>query len=399
MNLCDIVIDPGHGGDMAAGHSSPIGVQGPGGTLEKDVTLRLAQRLVDALGSTARLTRDGDVNLTLAARADIARSACARAFVSLHANSGRPGERGAEAWVHDRASMASKGLAARLLAALGALPNVPPARGVKTGQMAVLTPESLAPETAACLLEVDFLSDPDGERRLDDDNAVGAIAAALASALRDQVRATPSLPATPLSLPARRPASAPAPARAQIQYSSVRGNNNAQRNGFGQTHGQHELYGFQRGARALDESNNPQAQPKEPPGDLAFVSRRGDGSYGPGEISVVPVDTSDSWPKARKAFLVRWTEANVGNGPMGQYTTKCWITDDNAPDTAGSVFEKEIPSDGLGTHATVDREVRVDPQGPGHYTIHVSLNTSHAEEGPPGFYANNENTYGIILDY
>jgi N-acetylmuramoyl-L-alanine amidase len=394
MNLSDIVIDPGHGGDMAEGHSTPVGVRGPAGTLEKDVTLRLAQRLAAALGPAARLTRDSDMNLTLAARAEIARSAGARAFVSLHANSGGPGERGAEAWVHDRGSPASKSLAARVLAALAALPNVPPGRGVKTGQMAVLTPESLAPDTAACLLEVDFLSDPDGERRLDDDNAVGAIAAALASALRDQVRATPSLPATPLSVPARR-------AAGLIQFGHIRGNNNAggPRNGFGQAHGRHELYGFQQGARALEDDSNPQAKPKEPPGDLAFVTLRGDGTYGPGEISVVPVDTSDSWPKARKAFLVRWTEANIGNGPMGQYTTKCWITDDNAPDTAGSVFEKEIPSDGLGTKATVDREVRVDPQGPGHYTIHVSLNTSHAEEGPPGFYANNENTYGIILDY
>ena len=385
MDLCDIVIDPGHGGDMAAGHSTPLGVRGPGGTLEKDVTLRLAQRLAAALGPAARLTRDSDTNLTLAARADIARSAGARAFVSLHANSGGPGERGAEAWVHDRAGQSSKILAARVLAALAALPDVPPGRGVKTGQMAVLTPESLAPDTAACLLEIDFLSDPDGERRLDDDNAVGAVAAALAAALRDAVRATPSLPAAPLSLPARRPAAARA---------------NGARNGFGQAHGHHELYGFQRGARALDDDgNNQQGKAKEPPGDLAFVSIRGDGSLGPGEISVVPVDTNDSWPKARKPFLVRWTEINAGNGPMGQYTTKLWITDDNAPDTAGSVFEKEIPSDGLGTHATVDREVRVDPQGPGHYTIHVSLNTSHAEEGPPGFYANNENTYGIILDY
>ncbi len=211
----DIVIDPGHGDEQAEGHSTPHGVRGPAGTLEKDVTLHVAQRLAEALGPTARLTRTDDSNLSLAARAEVARRAGARAFLSLHANSGGPADRGAEAWVHERGGDASRSLASRLLAALASLPDSPPSRGVRIGEMAVLTPESLAPGTSACLLEVDFLSDAAGERRLCDENAVGGIAAALASALRDHVRmqsmpapAPVPVPALPLGLDSRPPAPA-----------------------------------------------------------------------------------------------------------------------------------------------------------------------------------------------
>jgi len=199
MSDFEIVIDPGHGDDRAEGRSSAYGVRGPSGTLEKDVTLRLATRIAELLGPIARLTRTEDMNLSLAARADVARRAGARAFVSLHANEGRPGERGAEAWVHERAGDGSRSLAGRLLAALGALTDSPPHRGVKTGPMAVLTPDLFAADTAACLLEVDFLSDQDGERRLTDDMALGGIATAIAQALRDHLGASTSLPAVPLS--------------------------------------------------------------------------------------------------------------------------------------------------------------------------------------------------------
>jgi hypothetical protein len=54
---------------------------------------------------------------------------------------------------------------------------------VKSGEMAVLVPERLAPETAACLLEIDYLSDPAGERRLRDPAALDAMADAIARAV------------------------------------------------------------------------------------------------------------------------------------------------------------------------------------------------------------------------
>ena len=78
-----LVIDPGHGGEDA-------GARGPGGRLEKDVTLALARRLraaaVDALSIQAYLTRDTDVEVPLDERAAVANNFNADIFVSIHAN-------------------------------------------------------------------------------------------------------------------------------------------------------------------------------------------------------------------------------------------------------------------------------------------------------------------------
>ena len=79
-----IVIDPGHGG-------SEDGAKGPGGTLEKQITLSVARRLKAALegrlGLRVILTRDADATVALDERAAIANNNKADLFVSLHANS------------------------------------------------------------------------------------------------------------------------------------------------------------------------------------------------------------------------------------------------------------------------------------------------------------------------
>jgi N-acetylmuramoyl-L-alanine amidase len=89
-----IVVDPGHGG-------AEPGAKGPGGTLEKDVTLAVARRLKAALesrlGIRVILTRDGDANAGLDERAALANNNKADLFVSLHANASvRPAVAGAE---------------------------------------------------------------------------------------------------------------------------------------------------------------------------------------------------------------------------------------------------------------------------------------------------------------
>src|SRR5262245_3499023 len=103
------VLDPGHGGSRAAGGSSARGVRGPAGTLEKDVTFALARTVAARLGRDACLTRSGDENPTLAARARTARDRDARIFLSLHANGGEG--RGSEAWVHPNGGARSVALA------------------------------------------------------------------------------------------------------------------------------------------------------------------------------------------------------------------------------------------------------------------------------------------------
>lgn len=81
--LRTIVVDPGHGGDEQ-------GAKGPGGTLEKDVTLAVARRLKamieSRLGLRVLMTRDADITVPLEQRASMANNNKSDLFVSIHAN-------------------------------------------------------------------------------------------------------------------------------------------------------------------------------------------------------------------------------------------------------------------------------------------------------------------------
>ena len=153
-----IVIDPGHGGGRDRGKSTATGARGPMGTLERDVTLGIARAVVRQLGGAGRLTRTADDNPPLAERSAMVRACGAAMFVSVHANAGPRGARGAEVWIHDRADARSAALGKSIASALGGT--------VHAGTLAVLDPAALGPGTAACLVEVEYLSHPDGERVL-----------------------------------------------------------------------------------------------------------------------------------------------------------------------------------------------------------------------------------------
>jgi N-acetylmuramoyl-L-alanine amidase len=90
-----VVIDPGHGGEE-------VGARGPGGTLEKDVSLAIARRVRAELvngGLSVFLTRDRDVELGLDDRSAIANNYKADLFVSIHANASRArGAKGSEVY-------------------------------------------------------------------------------------------------------------------------------------------------------------------------------------------------------------------------------------------------------------------------------------------------------------
>ncbi len=80
-----VVIDPGHGG-------AENGAVGPGGVVEKELTLDVARRvaaLLRAEGLEVTLTREGDDDVALDTRAGIANNRRADLFVSLHANAAR----------------------------------------------------------------------------------------------------------------------------------------------------------------------------------------------------------------------------------------------------------------------------------------------------------------------
>lgn len=107
-----VAIDPGHGGKDQGAH-------GPGGTLEKNVTLAVARDLAAEInrqpGMKAVLTRNGDYFIPLKQRYEIARRDNADLFVSIHADSFTSDDaKGSSVWVlspRGKTSMAARWLA------------------------------------------------------------------------------------------------------------------------------------------------------------------------------------------------------------------------------------------------------------------------------------------------
>jgi len=205
-----VVIDPGHGGEE-------VGARGPGGTLEKDVSLAIARmlraELTNALGVQVFLTRDADTDLDLDSRTAIANNYKADLFVSIHANASRAqGARGSEVYflsyqasdddarrtaqiegVAEPFSQAgsdlalvlwdmaqaehleeSSALATRIQDELASVTGAE-GRGVKQAPFRVLVGASMP----AVLVEVAFISNPDEERQLASESYQSRIAAAL----------------------------------------------------------------------------------------------------------------------------------------------------------------------------------------------------------------------------
>ncbi|WP_426269533.1 N-acetylmuramoyl-L-alanine amidase [Dyella kyungheensis] len=223
-----IAIDAGHGGEDPGAH-------GPGGTLEKNVTLAVARQLADQInqqpGMRAVLTRSGDFFIPLAQRYQIARNNSADLFVSIHADAFINGDaKGSSVWVlspRGKTSMAARwladgqnradliggvtlddkndGLAAVLLDlqqgysmqasesvagnVLKALGNLGPThRGyVERANFVVLR----SPDVPSILVETAFISNPDEERKLRDPSHQSRLAAAVMTGVRGYFEATP----------------------------------------------------------------------------------------------------------------------------------------------------------------------------------------------------------------
>jgi len=181
-----VMLDPGHGGHARAGRSSPEGLRGLRGTLEKDITLQLARVVARKLGGGVRLTREADVNLPIGERIERARRAGAGIFVSVHC--GAP-DRVARAYTHVYGSAQSRALAQSIAESLRG-PSGHAGRA-ETGELAVLTPDRHMAHTAAVLLEVDDLSDEGGEDRLSDPGEIEALGQSIANGIR-RFRASPA---------------------------------------------------------------------------------------------------------------------------------------------------------------------------------------------------------------
>lgn len=189
-----VVIDPGHGGSADLGGSSHNNAVGPNGLLEKNLTLDIALRVRAHLQGVANviLTRDTDVNLSLADRARVAYNNRAALFLSIHFNGfSDAAVDGTEVWIHDQASIRSHNFADAVLSGLVAVTHAAN-RGVRHSRFGVLNPQRHLPGTASCLAEIAFLTNPQEATRLQDNNYKEQVALALTTAIRSSLPTSPA---------------------------------------------------------------------------------------------------------------------------------------------------------------------------------------------------------------
>lgn len=181
MVTATIVIDPGHGGSGSIGGSDGNHAVSASGVKEKDLTLIFANLVRSELQSAAAsdghnlniiLTRTGDVNLSLADRARVARTNRADRFLSIHFNAFNGVSRGVETYIRkppDNVNLMEDRRFARKIqnAVFDVVESFDQAsndRGVKEERFGVLNDVSLGNTSGghcrACLLEVEFLDVP-----------------------------------------------------------------------------------------------------------------------------------------------------------------------------------------------------------------------------------------------
>jgi N-acetylmuramoyl-L-alanine amidase len=235
--LATIVIDAGHGGEDP-------GAIGRRGSREKDITLVIARRLkalVDAEPNMrAVLTRDGDYFLALDVRVEKARQVKADLFVSIHADAFvRRNVRGSSVFaLSDRRATSelarilakkenesdliggvklagkddhvkrtiidlsqtatidySLRLGSSVLQRLGGVNELHKPH-VEQASFAVLK----SPSVPSILVETAFISNPQEEKRLNDEAYQDKLARAILQGIRDYIAKHPPRPASPLAL-------------------------------------------------------------------------------------------------------------------------------------------------------------------------------------------------------
>ncbi len=228
--MVTVVLDPGHGGEDP-------GAIGRGGTYEKNVTLQVARRLkakIDAEPNMrSMLTRDGDFFIPLQSRVHKARRVQADLFVSVHADAFvKPTARGSSVFVlseNGASSSAARWLAQRenaadliggvnldhkdphlartlldlsqtatlndslklgksVLGELGGINTLHKAHVEQAG-FAVLK----APDIPSILIETAFISNPEEEKRLNDEDYQEKMAEAILKGIKSYFAKNPPL--------------------------------------------------------------------------------------------------------------------------------------------------------------------------------------------------------------
>lgn len=205
-----VVIDPGHGGTgPSLGGSDPNHAVSTSGVKEKDMTLQMGLLLRSALQTAAQngghninvlMTRDTDVNLSLAGRARVARTNSADRLLSIHFNGFNRKARGTETIIcgrlHGNVNHADdKKFATRIQnAAYGALRTHDSGakdRGVKDQRLGVLNDVELGNRNGghcrACMIEVEFIDVPAVDALLNTGPNAAAVRVELAEAIANAI--------------------------------------------------------------------------------------------------------------------------------------------------------------------------------------------------------------------
>jgi len=152
-----VCIDPGHGGTDGGAQYN--------GYSEKVQTLeisKLVQKELEAQGITVIMTRTTDATVPLEKRLEIAKTANAGIFISIHRNyyDTSSSVNGVEAWIHSSAPEDAQSLANNILTQLKKINGVNN-RGVKSGTMTNVNTDyylnSDSPCTS-CIIELGFIT-------------------------------------------------------------------------------------------------------------------------------------------------------------------------------------------------------------------------------------------------
>lgn len=154
-----VVIDPGHGGMDEGCSGSEI--------YEKDINLSIAlevQELLSESGYQVLLTREDDVELSLEERVQMAESAGADAFISIHQNASESSDKaqGIETWCQKEDSLRLARLVQKYIVSSTEADD----RGTKEDGDLYVTRETSMP---SCLIETGFLSNKEEEQALADE--------------------------------------------------------------------------------------------------------------------------------------------------------------------------------------------------------------------------------------
>jgi N-acetylmuramoyl-L-alanine amidase len=175
-----VVIDPGHGGPDP-------GAIGIGSIQEKDVVLGVSQQVADLLrsrGVDVLLTRNGDIDVDLPPRAQLANASGADAFVSIHANAlsmARPDVNGLETFYFQ--SLRGKNLASSIHSSIMRTVRRED-RGVREGRFYVIR----ATRMPSTLVELGFLTGADDAADIADPSHRRQLSLAVASGVLDYLR-------------------------------------------------------------------------------------------------------------------------------------------------------------------------------------------------------------------